>query len=377
MKISDIKVYLCKEWRTFLFVVVETDEGIYGVGESGLTSREKAVAGAIEHLTPILIGQDPFRTEHLWQMMWRGGFYPAGLILSAAISAIDIALWDIKGKALGVPLYQLFGGLCRDKVLTYNHLHSATTESVLEGCQKAVADGWKCVRWEPAYRPDHVIEPRESIREALKQWEAIRTTIGDDIELCFDVHTKLTLPDAIRFCREVEQFRPFFIEDPIRSENKNSYRHLRQQTAVPIAAGEQFDSKWQYRQLIEEDLIDYARIDLCIGGGFTESRKIAGWCETHYIDIAVHNPVGPVSSVACLHFNVSLPNFGVMELPKRPHETMPELLSGQPEWKDGYLYPSDRPGLGIEFHPEALAKYPFEMTELPHLRRQDGSFTNW
>ena len=377
MRITDVTIYLAKEWRTFLFVVIDTDAGIYGVGESGITGRELAVAGAIEHFKPLIIGQNPFHTEHIWQMLWRGGFHPAGHILSAAIAAIDIALWDIKGKALGVPLYELFGGRVRDKVLTYNHLHGASVESIVEGCLQSMAEGWKCVRWEPSYGADHVIEPRESIHLALQQWAAVREAVGDDLELCFDVHTKLGVPDATRFCREVEQFRPFFIEDPLRSENPDAYRRLRERTAVPLAAGEQFGTKWDFRQLIEEDLIDYARIDLCICGGFTEARKIAGWCETHYIDLAVHNPLGPVSTAACLHLNLASPNFGVQELPRRPGETMPDVVTGQPEWQDGYLLPSDRPGLGIEIDRDAVKNYPFEMTELPHLRRSDGSFTNW
>jgi galactonate dehydratase len=173
MKITNITTYLAKEWRTFMFVVVDTDEGIYGVGEAGITGRELAMAGAIEHFTPLLIGQNPFRTEHIWQTLFRGSFYPAGLILAAAIAAIDIALWDIKGKALGVPVYDLLGGLVRDKVMTYNHLHADSVAGLVARCQESVAEGWKVVRWEPTYRPDHVIEPRESIRLSLQQFEAV------------------------------------------------------------------------------------------------------------------------------------------------------------------------------------------------------------
>jgi galactonate dehydratase len=377
MKITNITTYLAKEWRTFMFVVVDTDEGIYGVGEAGITGRELAMAGAIEHFTPLLIGQNPFRTEHIWQTLFRGSFYPAGLILAAAIAAIDIALWDIKGKALGVPVYDLLGGLVRDKVMTYNHLHADSVAGLVARCQESVAEGWKVVRWEPTYRPDHVIEPRESIRLSLQQFEAVRTAVGDDLELCYDVHTKLSVPDAIRFCREVEQYRPFFIEDPLRAENPDSYKRLRGQTAVPLAIGEQYASKWDFRQVIEEEWADYARIDVCNVGGLTEAKKIAGWCETHYIDLAVHNPIGPVATSAALHLNLSCPNFGVMELPRRPGQTMAEVVLNQPEWVDGYLLPPDKPGLGIEFDREAIKKYPFEMTELPHLRREDGSFTNW
>ncbi len=377
MKITDITVYPAKEWRTFLFVVIDTDEGIYGVGEGGITGRELAMAGAIEHLKPLLIGLDPFRTEHIWQLLWRGGFHPAGQILTSAIAAIDIALWDIKGKALGVPVYELLGGLVRDKVMTYNHIQGSSVGEIVDHCQASVEAGWQCLRWGTNFGPDGVIEPRVALREGIAEWQAIREALGDDVELCYDIHTRLGVSDAIRLCREVEPFRPFFIEDPLRSENPDSYKRLRPQTAVPLAAGEQFGTKWDFRQLIEEEWIDYARVDLCICGGLTESKKIAGWCETHYIDLAVHNPIGPVSTAACLHLNLSCPNFGVQELPRRPGESLPDVVLNQPEWVDGYLLPPDRPGLGIEFDREAIKRYPFEITGLPIIRRADGSFTNW
>ena len=377
MKITDVTVYLVKEWRTFLFVVIDTDTGIYGIGEGGITSRELAMAGVIEHFKPQLIGLDPFRTEHIWQLLYRGGFFPAGQILTAAIAAIDIALWDIKGKALGVPVYELLGGRVRDKVLTYNHVHGDSVEEIVARCHTAVDEGWKCIRWGIQYGADDIIEPRVAVREGIEQWEAVRAAVGDDIELCYDIHTRLSVPDAIRFCREVEPYRPFFVEDPLRSENPDSYKRLRPQTAVPLAAGEQFGTKWDFRQLIEEEWIDYARIDLCICGGLTEAKKIAGWCETHYIDVAVHNPIGPVSSVACLHFNLACPNFGVQELPRRPGESLADVVTGQPEWADGYLLPPEKPGLGIDFDREAAKRYPFTMLEMPHISRADGSFTNW
>jgi galactonate dehydratase len=192
-----------------------------------------------------------------------------------------------------------------------------------------------------------------------------------------DIHTRLDLPDAVRLCRESEPLHPFFMEDALRSENPATYHRLRQQTAVPLAAGEQFASKWEFRELIEEELIDYARIDLCIVGGITEARKIAGWCETHHIKLATHNPLGPVSSAACLHLNLATSNVGVQEQPRRPGTTLTDVLPVQVEWQDGYLLPPTRPGLGVEFDREAARRSPFRMVEPTHLRRLDGSFTNW
>ena len=379
MKITTITPY--PVWggqRNFLFVVVDTDAGIHGVGEAGITGRELAVMGAIEHLKPLLIGQDPARIEHIWQTLFRGGFFPAQHILSAAISAIDIALWDIKGKALGVPIYELLGGRVRDRVVCYPHNrgHEMEVAPLVESCLQTKEEGWKFVRWGlPSEGP--LLEPRRSVLAAIEQFQAVREAVGDEIELTFDVHTRLDLPDVLWLCREVEPFRPFFIEDPLRCENPDSFKTLRPRTSVPLAAGEQFSSKWEFRQLIEEEWIDYARVDLCIVGGFTEAKKIAGWCETHYIKLAVHNPLGPVSTAACLQLNLACPNFGVQEQPARPGTVLVDVVPVQPAWADGYLLPPERPGLGIEFDREAAKRYPFRMTEPPHLHRVDGSVTNW
>jgi L-alanine-DL-glutamate epimerase-like enolase superfamily enzyme len=376
MEITDVSVYLAKERRTFLFVVIDTDAGIYGVGEAGITGRELAVAGAIEHFKPLLIGENPFRIEHLWQTLFRGGFFPAQRILTAAIAAIDIALYDIKGKALGVPVYDLLGGQVRDKVVTYNHINGTTSEALAEHASESAAEGWKFVRW--SLRSDgDLLEPRTAVNAAIAEFAAVRAAVGDEIELCYDAHTRINHADAARLCREVEPYRPFFIEDPLRSENPDSYTTLRSHTAVPLAVGEQYSSKWDFRQMIEDELMDYARIDVCICGGLTEAKKIAGWCETHYIDVAVHNPIGPVASVACLHLNLTLPNFAVQELPRKPNESLPDVVINPPLWENGYLLPSDEPGLGIEFDRQVIENYPFEITELPQLRRADGGFTNW
>jgi L-alanine-DL-glutamate epimerase-like enolase superfamily enzyme len=379
MKITGIEAY--PVWgghRNFLFVVVDTDEGIYGVGEAGITGRELAIIGALEHFKPLLIGQDPFRIEHIWQLLFRGGFFPAQRILTAAISAIDIALWDIKGKALGVPIYELLGGQVRDKVVCYPHNagHVMEINPVVESCLKTKEEGWKFVRLGLPSN-EGILEPRQAVLTAIKQLQAVREAVGPDIEITFDVHTRLDLPDALWFCREVEPLQLFFVEDPLRAENPDSFKTLRPRTIVPLAAGEQFSSKWEFRQLVEEEWIDYARIDLCIAGGFTEAKKIAGWCETHYIKLAVHNPLGPVSSAACLQLNLACPNFGVQEQPRKPGTTLTDVIPVQPEWEDGHLLPPKLPGLGIEFDREAAKKNPFQMTELPHLRRLDGSFTNW
>lgn len=381
MKITHVESYpVWTGHRNCLFVVVDTDEGIYGIGESGISSRELAVAGAVEHFKPLLIGQDPFRIEHIWQLLFRGGFFPGQGVVSAAISAVDIALWDIKGKALDVPVYELLGGRVRDKVVCYPHNAGGSGDDpspLIESCLKTVEEGWKFVRFGLGYDGD-LLEPRPAVLRAIKAFQAVREAVGDGIEIAFDVHTRLDLPDALWLCQEVEPYRPFFIEDPLRSENPDSFKTLRPRTCVPLAAGEQFTSKWEFRQLIEEEWIDYARIDLCNVGGLTEGKKIAGWCETHYIKLALHNPLGPVSSAACLHLNLACPNFGVQEQPRKPGSELADVFPVQIEWQDGYLLPPTRPGLGIEFDREAAKRHPFQMNSSPRiLQRLDGSWTNW
>lgn len=379
MRITDLTCYpVWGGFRNFLFVVIDTDEGISGVGESGLTGRELAVTGAIDHFRPLLAGQDPFRIEHLWQTLSRGGFFPAEGAVAAALSAIDIALWDIKGKALDVPVYELLGGLVRDKVVAYPHngAHDPSTAALVESCLQTTEAGWKFVRFGLPSDGD-IHEPRVAIKTAIEQFAAVREAVGDDIEITFDIHTRLDQRDSVYLCNALAEFRPYFLEDPIRSESMQALRAVRAGTNTPIAAGEQFTSKWQFRQIIEEDLIDFARIDLCLAGGFTESRKIAGWCETHYIPVALHNPLGPVSSAACLHFDLATPNFAVQEQPRMPGTMLTDVVPVQIPWENGYLLPPTGPGLGIEFDREAARAHPFQLTEIPHLRREDGSFTNW
>ncbi len=379
MKITTIEAFPVPTGNRFsLFVVVDTDEGIYGIGEAGITYRERAEIGVIDHFRDIVIGMDPFRTEHIWQVLFRGGFFPAQRIQTAVISAIDIALWDIKGKALGVPVYELLGGKVREKVICYPHNQTpdGSIDSLVQSCLKSKEEGWKFVRWGlPA--DQSILEPKRAVDKALQQFAAVRDAIGDEIEITFDVHTRLDLPDSVRLCREAEQYRPFFMEDPLRCENADAYRALRPKTAVPLAAGEQYSSKWEFKCIVEEDLIDYARVDLCIAGGLTEAKKIAGWCETHYIKLATHNPLGPVSSAACLHLNLSCPNFGVQEQPRKPGTTHLDVFPVQPVWEDGCLLPPTGPGLGIEFDRDAARKYELELIKAPNYARLDGSFTNW
>ena len=364
-----------------IYVKIETDEGIYGLGEGGMKRRGRAIAEVIHSMAPDLIGQDPFRIEHLWQVMFRGGFFPGGGIQTSAVSAVDIALWDIKGKALGVPVYELLGGLVRDKVVCYPHNgDSRDIDKLVASCKKTQAAGYKFVRWgivDPEGEEGHILEPSRAVRFGIEQVKAVREQLGEEIEICVDVHTRLDPSAVIQFCKGVEQYRPYFIEDPIRSESSESLRLVRQQTSVPIAVGEQWAGKWAFRQVIEEELTDYARIDICIAGGLTEAKKIAGWCETHYIYLAPHNPLGPVSTAACLHLCLASSLVGVQECPSPPGTTHTDVFPVQVPFADGYLQVPDRPGLGVEFNEEAAVAGEPRAGKGLWYWREDGSFTNW
>ena len=299
MKITEIKTFCCHDGKRKYFIVkVETDAGISGLGEVGIADWGAAVEQAVKHLRDTLIGDDPFATERHWQRMFRGWFFPADRVYGCAISAIDIALWDIKGKALGLPVYRLLGGPVRDEVVCYAHIEGRDGDELVADCRAHLAAGWKFLRWPVDIRAGErdVLEPSEAVRDAVRHMAAVREAIGDEPELCLDVHTRLGMAHTIDLCRRLEPYRPFFIEDPLRPENAASYRTLARHVRLPIAAGEQWTSKWAFREVIEEELINYARIDLCIVGGLTEALKIAHWCETHYIDIVPHNPLGPVSA---------------------------------------------------------------------------------
>jgi galactonate dehydratase len=379
MKITALKPFVV-EASGGLFVKVETDEGVYGLGFSGLSRQNPAVAEIIRSFAPDAVSQDPFRTEHLWQVMFRGGFFPGGVVQSAAVSAVDIALWDIKGKALGVPVFELLGGRVRDKVVCYPHIGGRhAIDALVDHAKKAVDDGWKFVRWgmcDP--NGSGVLEPRRAVRFGIEQVAAVREAVGDDIEITFDVHTRLDPAWAIEFCKGVEEYRPFFVEDPLRSEGPQSLRLLRQHTSVPIAVGEQWDSKWRFQQAIEEDLMDYCRIDLGICGGLTEGKKIAGWCETHYIPIAIHSPQGPVSTAASLHLSLATALVGVQELPSAPMTSLVDAFPTQMPFADGHLLVPDTPGLGIELNEDAMIE-DVSMTYGKGVGfvRDDGSYANW
>ena len=389
MKITALKniQVMGERGRPMVLVKVETDAGIYGLGEAGRMFWGAAIEKAVDQLAELVVGEDPFSTEKIWQHLWRRSFFPADGVYACAVSAIDIALWDIKGKALDIPVYKLLGGPVRDKVVCYPHTDGRTNSELLDSCKKFVDDGWRFVRWglpetgatlATDEGGEGRMEPVDAIPLAAEQMSLVRQVVGPNVQMCIDVHTRMDTTHAASLCRELEPFKPFFVEDPLRSESPTAYRALARQVRLPIAAGEQWSGKWAFKEVVEEELISYARIDVCNVGGLTEALKIAHSCETHYIDIAPHNPLGPVSAAACVALCMASTNVGVQEMPRAPGTVDNDLFPEQIGWNDGYAFSPDRPGLGVDIDEDvAETRRTIASGFSPLLRRNDGAYTNW
>jgi galactonate dehydratase len=367
-----------------MLVKVETDEGIYGWGESGLSGREKAVCGVIEHYREFLIGQDTFNIGGLWQKMYRSQYFEGGRTLQAAISAIDIALHDIKGKALGVPVYDLLGGKQRNHIPTFASTSEPPGEAMIEQAQDLMEQGWDAIRFFPTgmATTDNVFEPRQSIAETAKWLVKAREALGDAVVLGIDYHHRLSVAETVSFCQKMPSDTLDFLEEPIRDETPEAYESLRTMIDVPLAIGEEFASKWQFLPYIERGLHQFNRIDICNVGGLTEAMKVAGWSEAHYVDVMPHNPLGPICTAATIHFGAAVANFSWLETRASSAENYlgrydTSAFTTQPAL-NGAVYPvSDLPGLGVDVDEEFIKKQSFEFWEAPHLTRRDGSVTNW
>jgi galactonate dehydratase len=357
--------------QSFHIVTVETDAGITGIGEGG--SRD-----TVSQVAAMLIGSDPGRIEHLWQVMFRGYFYPAGREKMDAIGAIDLALWDIKGKALGVPVSDLLGGLSRNYVECYSTSfpRQGTLKETARACVEA---GFRAFRHSVA-GPERgqPFNSHQAVRQSHDECAEIREGVGKDGDWAIDYHTRLDFPDAVRLSTLIEPLDPYFAEDLVRSENPDVYRELRKQVKVPIAVGEQFGSRWDINQLVENHLIDYARVSIPNVGGITEYTKIAAICETHYVGLVPHF-TGPVATAALVHACGVFSGPVIMEMVgdgTREHPHLPEKY----DFRNGKLWPNRRPGLGVTLDPkplELLAEITERSRPIPMLDRPDGSLTNW
>ena len=371
MKIAKLERILSE---SKLFVKITTDDGLFGLGESTLNTRSLPVDAVLADLEPVLVGQDPFRIEHIWQDVFRGTFWRGGPVLLSALSGVDIALWDLKGKALNTPVYNLLGGACRDKMQVYCHVGGKTPDELLANAEIKLKQGYKVLRICPHDAGGDVcFEPGEMARRSVRFMKRLREGVGEDVEIIFEGHTRFTPTRAIEICNAIAEYRPLFAEDMLRADSPEMYRLLRDHTDVPLGTGEKFGAKWDYKYVIENDLIDYLRTDLCSCGGITEAKKIAALGESHYMEMIPHGTAGAVGMLATLHLDLATPNFLMQEYNYNPEK--PAAFDYGIEFKDGYITLPDRPGLGVVM--DETKTTAFRGFEHPHWRRVDGTVQDW
>lgn len=395
MKIIKVKTILTSPNQNYLFVKIITDEGIYGVGDASLNGREQTVADLIDtYLAPLLIGRDPGCIEDFWQLVYRGSYWRGGNIVMSALCGIDMALWDILGKASNKPLYALLGGKLRTKVLCYSHILGKTQEEkIAQAAEYARTRGLKVIRLRAgmpaadgtfgnqADQSGPLVEPwtpEEEISNTIEYFIKVREAVGKEIGIIYDLHERFSPDQAIRIMRCLEDYNPFFIEDPVAPDHADSLRYVREKTSVPIGFGELYKSRWECLPAITNHWTDYIRCDIIRIGGITEARKIAAIAETYDIKTAWHGPndVSPITHAVNWHLNVSEYNFGIQEDGTTDH-LVNQIVSGGPIYQDGYLTMKDLPGIGCDINEELALQYPFRRAYLPICRRSDGSLNTW
>lgn len=393
--IRDVRTILTQPAGSRLIVVkiVTSEPGLYGLGCATFTQRFHAVHAAIEHhLKPFLIGRDVSRIEEIWQMSMVHGYWRNGPVLNNAISGVDMALWDIKGKQAGMPVYQLLGGKCREGAAVYTHANGHDPQQVEENVRAFMEQGYRYVRIQmggyggqgytfakPEGAPDGAyFDPRSYTRSMLRMMEHVRSSIGEEVELLHDVHERLQPIDAVQFSKDVEPFKLFFLEDVLAPEDLEWFARIRESCATPMAMGELFNNPREWQPLIADKLIDFVRMHVSQMGGITPARNVATVANMFGVRTAWHGPgdVSPVGHAANLHLDLWAPNFGIQEWCRFP-ELVYEMFPGTPEVRNGYMYPNDLPGLGIDIDEELAAKYPCQDTveQWTQTRLPDGSPT--
>jgi galactonate dehydratase len=359
MKITSVKPILADGGqRIFVFVKVETDQpGLIGWGEASLEGKPRAVTGCIEDFEPMIVGEDPRRVEHIWQIMYRSAFWRQGVIGLSAISGIDQALWDIKGKDLGKPVYELLGGPVRDKVRMYTHYNSASSiDDTVRDAVSKVEKGWTAIKTVPI-PPTNIVDGPEPIRQSEEKLRAVREAVGDSIDILLDFHGRVTPQMAIQYGKAFEPYKPFFIEEPVQAENPAAMAQVTRQLTTPIATGERLFTRWGFREILETGAASLLQPDCCHAGGISEVRKIGTMAEVYYAGLAPHNPYGPISTAASIHVDFSAPNFVIQEMvdPDVVPETMALVKDPLPA-VNGYILPPTKPGLGVELDEAACAR---------------------
>ncbi|HEY7049663.1 MAG TPA: D-mannonate dehydratase ManD [Jatrophihabitantaceae bacterium] len=403
MKITDATVYVTSPGRNYVTVKITTEDGIVGYGDATLNGRELAVAAYLqEHVVPLLIGRDARRINDTWQYLYRGGYWRRGPVTMTAIGAVDIALWDILGKAAGLPVYQLLGGAARDGVTVYGHASGADIDEAVADVGRFLDAGYRAVRIQakvPGLDSVYGLrkgsgltyEPAASDRPEIEVWDtgayldfvprlvaAAREQHGYGFHLLHDVHHRLSPIEAARLGRSLEPYRMFWIEDATPAENQEAFRLIRQHTVTPLAVGEVFNSIWDCETLISERLIDYIRTAVPHAGGITHTRRIFDLADLHGVRSGSHGPgdVSPIGIAAALHLDLTIPNFGIQEYMSHL-DPAGEVFRAGYRFEGGLLHLSDAPGLGVEFDEEVAARYPYQRRYLPVNRLRDGSVHDW
>lgn len=376
MKITSLELVPASK---YLFIKLHTDEGITGIGEVGAWGYIDGTIGVLKKLEGYIIGQDPMRIEHHWQYMYRSMYFRGSIVMSA-ISAIDIALWDIKGKAYGVPVYELLGGKCRDKVRTYPAVFKYTPEEMAAGCIEAKEQGFTAARLMitgeigAKYAPyeDGIYNHR--VASQIERVKVCREAVGDDFDLILEVHRSMNPMDAIAFARGVEAYRPLFLEDPIPPDSNAVMAEVASKTAIPIASGERFINIQEFEDLMNRSAARYVRPDVCALGGITPCKKVAAMAEAHYVDIVPHNPLGPVSTAACLQLDAAVPNVCIQEFPSfYLSGNEGQMITKPLELDRGYLVVPDAPGIGIELVDNITELFPPKQRSINCQIAFDGS----
>ncbi len=402
MKIRNATVIITSPGRNFITLKIETDEGIYGLGDGTLNGRELSVASYLsDHVIPCIVGRDPFQTEDIWQYLYRSAYWRRGPVTMSAIGAVDMALWDIKGKAFSTPVYNLLGGKSREGVLVYGHANGKDIDTALEDVARLKEAGYKAIRvqsgiaglqsaygiskgpgkYEPAERglpPEHEWSTELYLRHVPRLMARVRETFGDELHLLHDCHHRLTPIEAGRLGKELEPFHLFWLEDPTPAELQEGFKVIREHTTTPIAVGEVFNSIWDAHELIRNQWIDYLRMAPAHGGGLTHLKKAAVVAALYQVRTACHGAtdLSPVTLAAALHFDMAIHNFGIQERMEHSTET-DAVFPHQYSFKDGLMVPGDAPGLGVELDEGSAAKYPYQRAYLPICRKLDGTLADW
>jgi len=371
MKITGIDlIHVRPRW---LFLKVYTDEGIVGYGEPTLEGKTPVVEASVKGFFRYLEGKDPTRIEHHWQAMYRWSFYRGGPVIMTAISGIEQALWDILGKYLNQPVYQLIGGPVREKVRVYAHIRGRDPEEYVEHAIKRVREGFRSVKMCPFEATRTVDTPRK-VKEAVERVRAVREALGDDVDLAIDCHGRLSPAMAILMAKALEPYSPMFLEEPCLPENVDAMVRVARSTSIPIATGERLFTRWGFREVLEKQAASVIQPDLSHAGGIFECRKIAAMAEVYYVGVAPHCPLGPIALSACLQLDACTPNFLIQEL-----VTLGEGYLKEPfKVRDGYIEVPEKPGLGIEIDEEAVKEKAYSgIRERPTLIHDDGSVADW